>query len=111
MRLSLAVLAALILLLPLALSLRCAWLFAAALMALAAAAACWAFKGFHPLGFFSVLVLCFSARLYPYLEGLPLGVDPIRDLAYACAIGWAGSLNVKPPINTVKYYTFSLQPS
>jgi len=55
---------------------------------------------------FGIMFICLWLRLFPYLESLPLGVDPIRDVIFAYAVSRHGHFhNVYVP-RFVDYYQY-----
>lgn len=52
---------------------------------------------------FSIFILIFIVRLYPYFDGLPVGVDSIRDLIYSTYIMESGHVPKNFP-RQVDYY-------
>ncbi|RLG71716.1 MAG: hypothetical protein DRO23_11560 [Thermoprotei archaeon] len=52
-----------------------------------------------------VLTSCLWIRIFPYIDGIPLGVDPIRDIIYSYNVIQKASLVYNMPY-FVKYYEY-----
>ena len=57
------------------------------------------------LALFAILTACLWLRIFPYIDGIPLGVDPIRDIIYSYNVVLKARLIYNMPY-FVKYYEY-----
>ena len=57
------------------------------------------------LALFGILTACLWLRIFPYVDGIPLGVDPIRDIIYSYNVISKARLIYNMPY-FVKYYEY-----
>ena len=57
------------------------------------------------LALFGILTACLWLRMFPYVDGIPLGVDPIRDIIYSYNVISKARLIYNMPY-FVKYYEY-----
>jgi len=57
------------------------------------------------LALFGILTACLWLRIFPYIDGIPLGVDPIRDIIYSYNVISKARLIYNMPY-FVKYYEY-----
>lgn len=60
----------------------------------------------RPLMLFYIVSTLLMIRLYPYFDGLPLGVDPIRDVIFSRAIAETGTIPMDFPRQVIYYKYF-----
>ena len=57
------------------------------------------------LALFGILTACLWLRIFPYVDGIPLGVDPIRDIIYSYNVVLKARLIYNMPY-FVRYYEY-----